>query len=215
SGLDAIALASLLLRAGRADRCVVVGAEPDDEVARALRRGGRAGAGAGVLGAAPPGVAPAGGPGPGGPGAGGGAGGPPGRGGGGRGAGGGGGGPGGRRGGGGGGGGRRSGGGGRARRDVRLRRRGGRLAVGRAGAGTVTALTCRPRYEGANIRTWIGFKQFMLLAEEAVLAWFRERGLGPQRLYHEHGLGLEIVDSSVQLPALLEVDDEVRAEVSE
>ena len=79
----------------------------------------------------------------------------------------------------------------------------------------MTALTCRPRYEGANIRTWIGFKQFMLLAEEAVLAWFRERGLGPQRLYHEHGLGLEIVDSSVQLPALLEVDDEVRAEVSE
>jgi acyl-CoA thioesterase FadM len=79
----------------------------------------------------------------------------------------------------------------------------------------MTALTCRPRYEGANIRTWIGFKTFMLLAEEAVLAWFRERGLGPQRLYHEHGLGLEVVDSSVQLPALLEVDDEVRAEVVE
>jgi acyl-CoA thioesterase FadM len=79
----------------------------------------------------------------------------------------------------------------------------------------VTTLICRPRYEGANIRTWIGFKQFMLLAEEAVLAWFRERGLGPQHLYHEHGLGLEVVDSSVQLPALLEVDDEVHAEVTE
>jgi len=59
SGLDAIALASLLLRAGRADRCVVVGAEPDDEVAGALRRGGRAGAGAVVLEPAAPGVAPA------------------------------------------------------------------------------------------------------------------------------------------------------------
>jgi acyl-CoA thioesterase FadM len=83
------------------------------------------------------------------------------------------------------------------------------------GAAAVTVLACRPRYEGANIRTWIGFRQFMLLAEEAVVQWFRERGLGPQRLYHEHGLGLEVVDSSVQLPALLEIDDEIRAEVAE
>ncbi|MEH1123225.1 thioesterase [Micromonospora sp. CPCC 206061] len=74
-------------------------------------------------------------------------------------------------------------------------------------------LRCRPRYEGANIRTWVGFKHFMYLVEEAVLHWFRSRGYGPQRLYHEHGLGLEIVDESVQLPAVLEVDDEVEAEV--
>jgi acyl-CoA thioesterase FadM len=74
---------------------------------------------------------------------------------------------------------------------------------------------CRPRYEGANIRTWIGFKQFMLMAEEAVVQWFRERGLGPQRLFHEHGLGLEVIDSSLQLPSLLEIDDEVDVEVVE
>lgn len=51
SGLDAIALASLLLRAGRAERCVVVGAEPDDEVASVLYagRGGRLRAGAGAV----------------------------------------------------------------------------------------------------------------------------------------------------------------------
>ena len=49
AGLDAIALASLLLRAGRASRVVVVGAEPDDEVARSLRAGLRAGAAALVL----------------------------------------------------------------------------------------------------------------------------------------------------------------------
>lgn len=49
SGLDAIALGSLLLRAGRASRVVVVGAEPDDEVARSLRAGVRAGAAALVL----------------------------------------------------------------------------------------------------------------------------------------------------------------------
>ncbi|HKT00939.1 MAG TPA: thioesterase family protein [Rugosimonospora sp.] len=76
-----------------------------------------------------------------------------------------------------------------------------------------TEVTLRPGYEGANIRTWVGFKHFMYLAEAAVLAWFRERDLGPSRLYHEYGLGLSIVDSSVLLPAVLDVDDEVRAEV--
>lgn len=69
----------------------------------------------------------------------------------------------------------------------------------------------RPRYSGANIRTWLGFKTFMALAEEAVLTWFRESGTGPQALYHRYGLGLSVVDSSVQLPAVLEVDDEVEA----
>ncbi|QWF84848.1 thioesterase family protein [Amycolatopsis sp. CA-230715] len=76
-----------------------------------------------------------------------------------------------------------------------------------------TALRCRPRFEGANIRTWIGFKHFLYLVEEGVLGWFRERGFGPQELYHRYGLGVEIVDCSAQLPAVLEVDDEVRAEV--
>lgn len=38
AGLDALALASLLLRAGRADRVIVVGAEPDDPDATGLHR---------------------------------------------------------------------------------------------------------------------------------------------------------------------------------
>lgn len=81
--------------------------------------------------------------------------------------------------------------------------------------GVVSVVThLRPRYESANIRTWIGFKQFMQLAQEAVLGWFRERGLGPQRLFHEYGAGLRVLDSSVLLPATLEVDDEVTAEVT-
>jgi acyl-CoA thioesterase FadM len=71
----------------------------------------------------------------------------------------------------------------------------------------------RPRHASANIRTWVGFKQFMCLAEEAVLGWFRDRGWGPQEIYHRYGLGWEVVDSSVQLPAVLELDDEVAAEV--
>jgi len=76
-----------------------------------------------------------------------------------------------------------------------------------------TVLEGRPRYEGANIRTWIGFKHFMYLVEEAVLAWLRDQGAGARELFHEYGLGAEIVDCSVQLPAVLEVDDLVRAEV--
>ncbi|MEV6304171.1 thioesterase [Actinoplanes sp. NPDC051861] len=71
----------------------------------------------------------------------------------------------------------------------------------------------RPAYEGANIRTWIGFKHFLYLVEHAVTQWAREQGAGARQLYLEHGLGLEIVDSSVQLPAVLEIDDEVRADV--
>ena len=77
-----------------------------------------------------------------------------------------------------------------------------------------TATGLRPRFEGANIRTWVGFKHFMYLAEEAVLDWFRARGAGPSRLFHDHGLALSIVDSSVQLPASLDLDDVVDSEVT-
>ncbi|KAA2254454.1 thioesterase [Solihabitans fulvus] len=80
--------------------------------------------------------------------------------------------------------------------------------------GGPTTMLGRPRYEGANIRTWIGFKHFMYLVEEAVLAYFRERGVGARDLFQRHGLGLEIVDSSVQLPTALEVDDVVRVTIA-
>ena len=79
--------------------------------------------------------------------------------------------------------------------------------------GEPTSYVGFPRYEGANIRTWIGFKHFMYLVEEAVLQYFRERGVGPHDLYHRYGLGLEVVDSSVQLPTALDVDDRVHATV--
>ncbi|MBC2875748.1 MULTISPECIES: serine aminopeptidase domain-containing protein [Streptomyces] len=76
-----------------------------------------------------------------------------------------------------------------------------------------TSYVGSPRYEGVNIRTWVGFKHFMYLVEEAVLAYFRERGVGARDIYHRHGLGLEIVDSSVQLPATLEAEDQVYATI--
>jgi acyl-CoA thioesterase FadM len=72
----------------------------------------------------------------------------------------------------------------------------------------------RPAYEGANIRTWIGFKHFIYLVEEAVLQWLIDQGAGARTLFLEHGLGAEIVDCSVQLPAVLELDDHVRAQVT-
>jgi acyl-CoA thioesterase FadM len=75
----------------------------------------------------------------------------------------------------------------------------------------ISTLRGRPGYEGANIRTWVGFKHFAYLVEAAVLQWFRDRDLGPGRLYHEYGLGLEIIDCSQLLPAVLDVDDEVTA----
>ncbi|MEU6720249.1 hypothetical protein ABZ897_53100 [Nonomuraea sp. NPDC046802] len=83
------------------------------------------------------------------------------------------------------------------------------------GADQTSTLRARPGYEGANIRTWVGFKHFGYLVEAAVLQWFRDRGLGPGRLYHEFGLGLELTDCSMMLPAVLDVDDEVSAQVRE
>lgn len=71
----------------------------------------------------------------------------------------------------------------------------------------------RPRYEGSNIGTWIGFKHVMYLVEEAVLEHLRQSGLAPRQLYEERGLGVEIVDSDARIATALHMDDEVRTEV--
>lgn len=80
-------------------------------------------------------------------------------------------------------------------------------------AEEVTVVELRPRFEGSNICTWIGFKHVMYLVEEAVLHYFRERGLVPRRLFEEHGLCLEIVDSHVRILHALHMDDLARVEV--
>lgn len=74
-----------------------------------------------------------------------------------------------------------------------------------------TVSTARPRYEGANIGTWVGFKQFVYIAEDAVLQYYRERGQSPAKLFHEHGIGLSFVEHSVRLPGPVFVDDVVQA----
>jgi acyl-CoA thioesterase FadM len=77
-----------------------------------------------------------------------------------------------------------------------------------------TYYTGYPRFEGANIGTWIGFKQLYFFLEEALLAYFRERGWGPQYLFQEHGLCLDIVVCRIRLLQPLHIDDVIHANVN-
>ncbi|WP_435834492.1 hypothetical protein [Streptomyces abikoensis] len=79
--------------------------------------------------------------------------------------------------------------------------------------GNTTRTTLRPRYEGSNICTWIGFKHVNYLVEEAVLEHFRGAGLPARTLFEELGLGLDIVDLDTRILHALHMDDLVDAEV--
>jgi len=68
--------------------------------------------------------------------------------------------------------------------------------------------------EGNNIMTWIGFKHIMYLAEEAVLAHFRQLGLGIRCLFEEHGLLLEIVANEGRILHALKLDEPVTTTVT-
>jgi acyl-CoA thioesterase FadM len=76
------------------------------------------------------------------------------------------------------------------------------------------ACELRPRFEGSNINTWIGFKHVMYLVEEAVLATVRAGGVRPQALFEEQGLGFDIVDSDARILTALHMDDVARFEVA-
>jgi len=78
---------------------------------------------------------------------------------------------------------------------------------------TLSVLEARPRFEGSNICTWIGFKHVMYLVEEAVLDHLRQSGRTPRRLFEDHGLCVEIVDSRARILHALHMDDLVRCEV--
>ena len=77
-----------------------------------------------------------------------------------------------------------------------------------------TILERRPRFEGSNICTWIGFKHVMYLVEEAILEHFRRCGLQPRRLFEEQGICVDIVSSGVRILHALHMDDSVRMEVT-
>ncbi|MDT3399147.1 hypothetical protein RKE29_21280 [Streptomyces sp. B1866] len=76
-----------------------------------------------------------------------------------------------------------------------------------------TTVRLRPRYEGANICTWIGFKHVNYLVEEALLVHFAGCGLSARVLYEELGLGLDVVDLDTHILRALHMDDEAEAEV--
>lgn len=81
--------------------------------------------------------------------------------------------------------------------------------------GSTSEATLRPRFEGTNICTWIGFKHVNYLVEEAVLNHFRSAGFGPGRLFEEFGVGFDTVDIKTRILHALHIDDEVRAEVTQ
>jgi acyl-CoA thioesterase FadM len=80
-------------------------------------------------------------------------------------------------------------------------------------AGDRVVLERRPRFEGSNIGTWIGFKHVMYLVEEGALQFLREQGVVAGSLFERYGLCLEIVDCDVRIVRALEMDDLVRIEV--
>lgn len=80
-------------------------------------------------------------------------------------------------------------------------------------AGLDTTTTLRPRFEGTNICTWIGFKHVNYLVEEAVLDWFRQQGWPSRRLFEEAGVGVDLVTIETRILHALHIDDEVTFEI--
>jgi len=78
---------------------------------------------------------------------------------------------------------------------------------------TPTRVQLRPRFEGSNICTWIGFKHDNYLVEEAILEHFRSADLSTRKLYEELGLGLDFVEMDVRILSSLHLDDLVTADV--
>jgi acyl-CoA thioesterase FadM len=77
----------------------------------------------------------------------------------------------------------------------------------------VTRTLLRPRYEGSNICTWIGFKHVNYLVEEAVLDHLRQVGLAAGDLYETYGLCVDIVDIDSRILTAFHIDTEAVAEV--
>jgi acyl-CoA thioesterase FadM len=71
-----------------------------------------------------------------------------------------------------------------------------------------STVTVRPRYEGNNICTWIGFKHVNYLVEEAVLQHFRRVGLPTRRLFQEFGLGFDIVELDTRILNAFHLDEQ-------
>lgn len=76
-----------------------------------------------------------------------------------------------------------------------------------------TQVQLRPRYEGSNICTWIGFKHVNYLVEEAVLDHFRQWGFPAGELYERYGLCVDITDLDTKILSAFHIDDVADATV--
>ena len=78
-----------------------------------------------------------------------------------------------------------------------------------------TTTQIRPRYEGSNICTWIGFKHVNYMVEEAVLDHLRQRGFPAGALYERYGLCTDITDLDTKILTAFHIDDLATATVKE
>jgi len=67
----------------------------------------------------------------------------------------------------------------------------------------------RPRFEGCNIETWLGFKHLMYLSEEALLEFFRIHKISQRDLYLKYDVNLEIRFSKIDIIKAVNTDDEL------
>lgn len=79
--------------------------------------------------------------------------------------------------------------------------------------GGLTQVTVRPRYEGSNICTWIGFKHVNYMVEEAVLDHLRKTGMAAGELYERYGLCVDITDLNTKIMTAFHIDDVATATV--
>jgi acyl-CoA thioesterase FadM len=79
--------------------------------------------------------------------------------------------------------------------------------IGNRYATATTVSRLRPRYEGSNICTWIGFKHVNYLVEEAVLDHLRQLGVAPGALYETYGLCADIVEIDTRIMRAFHIDD--------
>jgi acyl-CoA thioesterase FadM len=76
---------------------------------------------------------------------------------------------------------------------------------------STTHVRLRPRYEGSNICTWIGFKHVNYLVEEAVLDHLRQRGLPAGELYERYGICVDITSIETRMWTAFHIDDVAEA----
>lgn len=78
-----------------------------------------------------------------------------------------------------------------------------------------TETVLRPRYEGSNICTWIGFKHVSYLVEEAVLDHLRQRGHPAGELYERFGVCTDLTRIETRMWTAYHIDDVAVATVRE